>query len=294
MLTTLKNHRNQVAVEQGDRFRHLFAQRIANGRCDADLVEQVLRDSAVAERLLLGADSERALTNLRHLGELLVRAAGERHGDLALLIRQLRRWQQGLDFPPGENGDEQRLEGRADAVQILTLHAAKGLEAPVVVVFAPKAGRISSLHRFHDDGDRRCLYLGKAPEGSSTEARIEAEAAQEQERLMYVALTRAKARLVVPCFIVEATSKARAGEPEHPKGPLKVLNRVLRSLLEGGGEALQLAIALRDFQDPEAASEPAAFSAVPADVEPWMAERLGACLLGLLVRADGQRPTKAF
>lgn len=235
----------------------------ARRRRFADLVEQVLRDSAVAERLLLLADSERALTNLRHLGELLVRAAGERHGDLALLIRQLRRWQKGLDFPPGENGDEQRLEGRADAVQILTLHAAKGLEAPVVAVFAPKAGRASSLHRFHDGGDRRSLYLGKAPAGSLTEARIEAEEAHEQERLMYVALTRAKARLVVPCFIVDAVSKARAGEPEHPKGPLQVLNRVLRPLLEGGEDAHISVVSLAE-------AEATALAVPTSSLEGWV------------------------
>jgi len=205
-------------------------------RC-AELVDQVLRDSAVAERLLLLQDGERALTNLRHLGELLVRAAGERHGDLALLIRQLRRWGRGLDFPPGESGDQQRLEGRADAVQILTLHAAKGLEAPVVAVFAPGEGRPSSLRRFHDGQGRRCLYLGKSPKGSAIEGAIADEEAHEQERLMYVALTRAKARLVVPGFVVDATSKAKQGEPVHPKGPLKVLNRVLRPLLESGADS---------------------------------------------------------
>ena len=207
---------------------------LARRRRFAELVEQVLRDSAVIERLLLLQEGERALTNLRHLGELLARAAAERHGDLAQLIRQLRRWQQGLELPPGENGDEQRLEGREDGVQILTLHAAKGLEAPVVAVFAPGASRTTQLRRFHDAAGQRCLCLGSAPEGSDMETHIEAEAAHEQERLMYVALTRAKARLVVPGFFVDSTARATQGEPKHPKGPLRVLNRVLRPLLEQG------------------------------------------------------------
>ncbi|MDP1832189.1 MAG: UvrD-helicase domain-containing protein [Geothrix sp.] len=205
---------------------------LARRRRFAELVEQILRDSAVIERLLLLEEGERAITNLRHIGELLARAAAERHGDLAQLIRQLRRWRKGLDLPPGENGDEQRVEGRENAIQILTLHAAKGLEAPVVAVFAPGAAKITRLRRFHDDAGRRCLCLGAAPEGSDLEARIEAEEAHEQERLMYVALTRAQARLVVPCFIVDSTTKASPGESKHPRGPLKVLNRVLRPLLE--------------------------------------------------------------
>lgn len=228
---------------------------LARRRRFAELVEQILRDSAVIERLLLLQEGERAITNLRHLGELLARAAAERHGDLAQLIRQLRRWQQGLELPPGENGDEQRLEGREDAVQILTLHAAKGLEAPVVAVFAPGAARITQLRRFHDADGRRCLSLGAAPEGSDMETRIAAEAAHEQERLMYVALTRAKARLVVPGFFVDSTAKATQGEPKHPKGPLLVLNRVLRPLLEQG--LLPGASVPRLAEVEAAASEPA-------------------------------------
>ncbi len=233
---------------------HLALQRLrtwgetAHRRRFAELVEQVLRESAVAERLLLLQDGERGLTNLRHLGELLVRAAGERHGDLALLIRQLRRWGRGLDFPPGESGDQQRLEGRADAVQILTLHAAKGLEAPVVAVFAPGEGRVSSLRRFHDGTGRRCLHLGKPPKGSAIEAATSDEEAHEQERLMYVALTRAKAQLVVPCFVVDSSAKATAGAAKHPEGPLRVLNRVLRPLLEAGEDPEVSVAALTDIE----------------------------------------------
>lgn len=233
----------------------------AQRRRFADLVEQVLRDSAVAERLLLCRSGERALTNLRHLGELLVRAAAERHGDLALLIRQLRRWSRGLDFPPGESGDQQRLEGRADAVQILTLHAAKGLEAPVVAVFAPGEGR-GSLRRFHDGQGQRCLHLGRPPKGSALEAAIAAEEAQEQERLMYVALTRAQAQLVVPCFVVDSTAKATAGQAKHPDGPLRVLNRVLRPLLEAGPGAEISVTAL-------AAMEAAVPAAPPSALDAW-------------------------
>lgn len=220
----------------------------ARRRRFADLVEQVLRESAVAERLLLAEEGERALTNLRHLGELLVRAARERHGDLALLIRQMRRWARGLDFPPGESGDQQRLEGRTDAVQILTLHAAKGLEAPVVAVFAPGKSHASPLRRFHDASRRRCLQVGAPSKGSAVAAAIEAEEAHEQERLMYVALTRAKARLVVPCFVVDSTAKATAGQAKHPDGPLRVLNRVLRPLLEAGGDPDFSVIPLADLE----------------------------------------------
>lgn len=263
----------------------------AHRRRFAELVDQVLRDSAVAERLLLLQDGERALTNLRHLGELLARAASEQHGDLALLIRQLRRWGRGLDFPPGESGDQQRLEGRADAVQILTLHAAKGLEAPVVAIFAPGEGRPSALRRFHDSQGRRCLHLGKPPKGSAIEAAIADEEAHEQERLMYVALTRAKARLVVPCFVVDATAKAKQGEPVHPKGPLKVLNRVLRPLLEAGADP---DVSVAPLVDMEAVAPAAPASTLAAWAPPPTAIQTPALDMGTLRMAARPRRTTSF
>jgi len=210
----------------------------ARHRRFGELVEGIFRESAVAERLLLLQDSERALVNLRHLGELLVCEAEDSHGDLGHLVRQLKRWQEGLEAPPGEGGDEQRLEGREDAVQILTLHASKGLEAPVVALFAPGERQQRSLRRYHEGDGTRCLHLGAPPKGSDAEARIRAEEDQEDERLMYVALTRAKAHLLVPCFFADSYKN---GSERHTKGPHRVLNRVLKPLVEEGHPWLSLA-----------------------------------------------------
>ena len=202
---------------------------LARRRRFAELLETILTDSAVAERLLLQDDGDQALTNLRHLAELLTRVAREDPGDLSHLVHHLRRWRAGLDFPPGENGDQQRLEGRERAVQILTLHAAKGLEAPVVAIFAPGKPMAPILHRFHDATGTRCAWLGSLPKGSDWATRAQAEVEEERERLAYVALTRAQARLVLPCFLGDKGSK-----PFHTEGPHQVVNRVLRPLVLGG------------------------------------------------------------
>jgi len=102
------------------------------------------------------------------------------------------------DGPPGFDRDVQRLEPLRDAVQVLTMHKAKGLEAPVVFVagLGGAAPQGESLRVYHLDGERR-LHLGKDPVGEIAAA-IEAEEAEEIERLYYVALTRARARLYLP------------------------------------------------------------------------------------------------
>jgi exodeoxyribonuclease V beta subunit len=121
----------------------------------------------------------------------------ERRLSLADLIRQLERWRQGQEKPSAEEADLQRLEGDRDAVQILTLHAAKGLEAPIVALFAFGKGRGSRLLRFHQGGER-CLCLGSP--STAIKAQAEREAREEQERLLYVGLTRAQAKLIICAF----------------------------------------------------------------------------------------------
>ena len=205
---------------------------LAGKRAFAQLLDRMLHDSGLAVRLRLARQGDRALTNHLHLAELLAAAAREGSPDLADLVRLLGQWVAGAATPAGdETVALQRLEAEPDAVQILTMHASKGLEAPVVALFGftgpdPRL----KVHRYHDDQGRRCVWLGarKGPAGT----RIEAEDDREAERLLYVALTRAEARLLLPCFLCDSGGK----EPKaiHPKGPYRVLNPVLRSVVDGG------------------------------------------------------------
>ena len=82
--------------------------------------------------MLATRDGERRLTDLRHLAQLLHRAASaERLG-----VTALRGWlaeriaDAGRD--EGEEERARRLESDAEAVQVLTIHRSKGLEFPVV------------------------------------------------------------------------------------------------------------------------------------------------------------------
>ncbi|MFQ5773734.1 MAG: double-strand break repair helicase AddA [Kiloniellaceae bacterium] len=95
------------------------------------------------------------------------------------------------------------MEHGQDAVRVLTVHGAKGLQAPVVILpdtmQTPKAK--SGLFWLEEDGGGLALWLmRKDYDGeAATRARAAAQAAQDQEhrRLLYVALTRAEDRLYV-------------------------------------------------------------------------------------------------
>lgn len=97
---------------------------------------------------------------------------------------------------------KREMEAAGDAIRIMTVHGAKGLEAPVVLL-ADTATRDNSTRK--DTGvflgpDGPALSPGKAADDDTVRAlRANAEAANEREqnRLLYVALTRARDRLIV-------------------------------------------------------------------------------------------------
>jgi exodeoxyribonuclease V beta subunit len=80
------------------------------------------------------------------------------------------------------------------------MHKAKGLEAEVVFIgggFTDNRSRSNDTAIYHVDDERR-LHVGKAI--SHIAGLIKSEVRQENERLLYVALTRARSRLYLPFF----------------------------------------------------------------------------------------------
>ena len=101
---------------------------------------------------------------------------------------------------------KRELEGARDEVRVMTVHGAKGLEAPIVILpdttSAATAQGPSLMPVAQDDGTEAWLMCpGSAKEdcpatASAREAR-QARANAETLRLLYVALTRARDRIVV-------------------------------------------------------------------------------------------------
>jgi len=170
---------NSLAVSQ--RFRKLF--------------DQVLQRTKLIEReLLLGGD-ERSVTNYVHLFELLNRKAIDRHLDLFELIQLLKSFIEGKE-DPGENENLLRLESERDAVQLMTMHSAKGLEFPVVFLFGGLTGnQKKSFQFYHDSAEKPIIDMLNSKVPAEYEWQVEGE----QQRLLYVAMTRACGRLYLPC-----------------------------------------------------------------------------------------------
>ncbi|MGL5697420.1 MAG: 3'-5' exonuclease, partial [Plesiomonas shigelloides] len=149
------------------------------------MLHLVLRERELAETLLAGADGERRLTNVLHLGELLQEAAAELDSEHALL-----RWFALQLAEPAYGSDEQqlRLESDAHLVKIVTIHKSKGLEYGLVWLPFACGFRKADGSLYHDDSLQPVLDLTGDPLAAE---RAEYERLAEDIRLIYVALTRA-------------------------------------------------------------------------------------------------------
>ncbi|SFM95080.1 DNA helicase/exodeoxyribonuclease V, beta subunit [Formivibrio citricus] len=182
----------------------------------------------VAPRLLALPGGERRLTNLQHLAELMQTASRTQHGMAALMA-----WYEKRLADPGAEGDAAllRLPSDAERVKIVTIHASKGLEYPVV--FCPWLwnGRLlqqgEKAARCHDEEGRVWLDFG-SPDHDERMERYRQETLAEKLRLLYVALTRAKSRLVIHWGLID-----RAGE--SAKGEEGLHTSALAWLLHGSG-----------------------------------------------------------
>lgn len=157
-----------------------------------------LVEADICGRILRFADGERRLTNLLHVAELVQNESRARPNPALLLA-----WLTRQVAEPNQSAENQqmRLESDADRVRLVTIHASKGLEYPVV--FCPFAWkgkkdlvRDTDMLAFHDPADAHRLKIDVGTnELAEHKKQAEHEAYAESIRLLYVAVTRAKHRL---------------------------------------------------------------------------------------------------
>lgn len=160
-------------------------------------VFQAAQLAGMGRRVLSQRGGERDLTDLAHIAQLLHEAAHRERLGLPGLRDWLRRQAKAGAGPPEHN---RRLDSDAAAVQIMTVFVAKGLQFPIVYLpFAFNRNvRSDDILLYHDDGTR-CLYIGGKDGGAqrrTVEGLNRVEAAHDNLRLTYVALTRAQSQVV--------------------------------------------------------------------------------------------------
>ncbi len=251
----------------------------------AEIVDRVLADAAYAAELR-GPGLLQARENLKKIRGLIRRMQNRGYVTLQRLVDHF------ASIVAG--GDESNaIIDAADAVNLMTVHAAKGLEFPVV--FVVNLGRGSG-------GTRPPIRVSAAPfdleeEGdpivtvgdhrSDADRDLEAREAEETKRLLYVAMTRARDRLYL------CGTWASDGRFRPARGSL---GRMLPASLQ-----LILGAAASPPESPVSWIGPSGTHAIRivepappgADARVWQAERVEAVLADDLAPIPADGPVRA-
>ncbi|EMJ96355.1 UvrD-helicase domain-containing protein [Leptospira alstonii] len=186
---------------------------LAIDRKFAELFRSVEEDS----RIFLTEDEtdiewERKRTNYRQIFRRLLQFQIANQADLEEILEELKILQTN-----SKNESELPLfekETEKDAVQILTLHASKGLEWPVVFLFHLSGNFVPEIYDYpfaEKEGKRSwklSLWDDEAERKISKEE-YSYQSLNESKRLLYVGITRPKARLYLPFYVPTNHKKTR-------------------------------------------------------------------------------------
>jgi ATP-dependent helicase/nuclease subunit A len=264
-----------------------------------DLLDRIYHQGEAFARYRLAVPAAAAASveaNLRALVLLALDLDGGRYPSLPRFIDELRDLRDAEDKDAPDEGQIDAHDADAGRVRLLTIHSAKGLEAPIVWLLGANAAP-----RAQDPWDvlvdwppaeeapRHFSFFGrKEDRGAARQSIFEAElsaAKREELNLLYVALTRAK-----QVFIASGIENGRGDRGETPTTAYGLLEAALARLAGGlaHGDPLPLAPA-RGADAARAKESPA--PPLPATGErrsaPDAGERFGILLHALLERRTG-------
>ncbi len=174
-------------------------------------LHEILRENQILEVLSIGFEGKRNLANIYHLSEMLSYTQLTENLSFGEIVRNLKR--------DVENSVDQEIKLDSDkkddsfnSVQLMTMHASKGLEFPVCILFdlaakpVPDKNFLYSKDSFlrenplpielkiklQDDTEIKTPGFDKQKELETRELTY------EKDRLLYVAFTRARDYLVLP------------------------------------------------------------------------------------------------
>lgn len=183
----------------------------------AAMAAEIMAAREIMTRIAGGDDGDRKIVDFSHVVELLNGASRGRGGHAREFLEHLSVLEK---QDPKAELVSRRVESDTPAVTIMTVHAAKGLQFPCVVVVDGWTEKLSAGQPvFHRDGTR-WVDIGKAvPNGElADESKALARDAENEElrRLLYVAVTRPEHHV---CVL----------RKPPPRGRKSVLPNVLRN-----------------------------------------------------------------
>lgn len=180
-----------------------------------DLLRALLRETLFVELCALAYHGQQTASNLLKFGRLAARAS-----EGGMTLKEFISWVERSIDELREEGESPLADEDFDAVRVLTIHKAKGLEYPVVLL----PDLAAAFSRERRGGGVRVpwgeggtgLRLGALENAAMTLHRWEEKlrAEEEEARVLYVAMTRPKERLIL-----------LGGPPRRGAAPASLLDR---------------------------------------------------------------------
>ena len=201
----------RAAAEKLTRYR-----RMSRGMPSDKLIEAIYRDTAIAARATEpGPDGDEQRTHLRMLYDMARQYESTGFGGLFGFLRHVDH------MIESDDGGGKAAPARDGAVRILSIHDSKGLEFPVVflsraakgfnlkdsgeaLLFEPDVGVSMKL------ADETGLVLCDTRQRQCASRRLSCRAKEEEMRILYVAMTRAKERLVITAEVTDPEGVLRS------------------------------------------------------------------------------------
>ncbi len=192
----------------------------------SELLDAILRETAYAYEMR-GPRRAQARENVKKLRALIRKAENRGYATLARIAEFLD------DLAVGDESNA--AIDALDAVNLMTVHAAKGLEFPVVFVVNMNRGTggpRAPIRVTVDGFDTASVSIGDFESEADEDAT--AREREETKRLVYVALTRARDRLFLAAVVKDGAFKPGRGSLGE------VLPPAVKSRFVAAGEPLQL------------------------------------------------------
>jgi len=170
----------------------------------AEVLELILDETAYAFETR-GPRVRQARENLKKIRGMIRRVQNRGYATMSRLAEHLERL---------TAGDESNaVIDAGDSVSLMTIHAAKGLEFPVVFVVNLSRGTGGRRHaiRVVSDAEHGAAWLSVGDFQSEADADAKAKDREETKRLLYVALTRARDRLYLASEVKDGRWRAFGG-----------------------------------------------------------------------------------
>jgi len=169
---------------------------LAKKRQWAKLIEKIFADTDI-EKSLSSLDKIQSLSKFRQIGNYAAEYLYENDCSLEDLSKHLSR----LHTSSAGAEDDGNLVAKGtdfDCVQVMTIHASKGLEFPVVIAvggFKQRNKKIPQAYFYHDQNKNAKLTFSE-----QRKELMQKEDDYELQRLFYVAYTRASSLLIIPLY----------------------------------------------------------------------------------------------